>query len=279
MTTVIEVIWFMVKAYKRKLVFAFYLTIAGIDLLYQITIFSYFKSYMYYPMLNFKYPAGSQEAIRFFDGILGNYFSQFSVAATAVLIAVLKLKKYWYFIFAAIYCAIEELFKYLDIYKQNWYQTWMTLVGVVILIWITDKMYKKALQGMGNVWKYITVFLGVFSLYNCFIDVPILMFDIFSYSYSIFPDPSISTAVIYTFDSFLFINVVMTAYFLKLKWYWHALVIVFLEAVYYYAWKFEYIVIKKLSFLVYTTGYIMVIYLLIFIVDRLYEQEKGIGAE
>jgi hypothetical protein len=81
------------------------------------------------------------------DGVVGNYFSQFSVSATAMLIAVYELNYYWYIIFAGAYGCIEELFLKLGIYEQYWYRTWMTVASLPVLSWI-GKKYMRADQNI-----------------------------------------------------------------------------------------------------------------------------------
>lgn len=94
--TVFEVAYFIVKATDRKLVFIFYLTICGIAFAYDLIVYNFFKGYMYYPMIILDTVTPdkqiAQQIIRFHDGLIGNFFSQYSVAATAVLITVLNLR-------------------------------------------------------------------------------------------------------------------------------------------------------------------------------------------
>ncbi len=278
--TVFEVTYFMVKTNNRKLAFALYLTICGMAFAFEVTIYDFFKRYMYYPMIiqDTATPDKqiAQQLIRFHDGLIGNFFSQYSVAATAVLITILNLRKYWYFIFAGIYVGIEEFFKCLGIYEQHWYRTWMTVVGLLILFWVTEKFYNKIFQGMGSVMKYIAVFLGVFTLYVSFKDIPLILSDLY-YGLYILPDPTISDSTIFAIEILLLLNVILIAYFRKLKWQWHTLIILILSAINYFAWNFNYILVnaKAPLFLIFNIGSILETYLFVFIVDRLYEQGKN----
>lgn len=279
MTTVIEVTYFMVKSNNRKLALALFLTICGLVFAFEVSIYDFLKAYMYYPMIiqDTATPDKqiAQQLIRFHDGLMGNYFSQYSVAATAVLITVLNLRKYWYFISAGIYGGIEELFIYLGIYEHYWYQTWMTVVGLLILFWITEKLYNKISSGMGSVMKYVAVFLGVFALYVTFKEIPLIISDVF-YGLYILPDPTISDSIVFSIEILLLLNIIMIAYFLKLKWQWHTMIILFLSAINYYAWYLNYTLVNANTtwFVIFTAGSILETYLFVFVVDRLYEQGK-----
>lgn len=279
-TTIFQISYFMVKANNRKLALALFLTLCGMAFAFEVSIYDFLKGYMYYPMIiqDTATPDKQivQQLIRFHDGLIGNFFSQYSVAATAVLITILKLKKYWYFIFAGIYGAIEELFILLGIYQQYWWQTWMTVAGLLLLFWVTEKLYNKILQGMGNAMKYLVVFFGVFTLYVTFKEIPFILAD-FYYGLYILPDPTISDSIIFAIEFLLLLNAVMIAYFRKIKWHWHSLMVLLLSAINYFAWKFNYTLVNAnaLWFLVFTAGSILEAYLFVFIIDRLYEEGKN----
>jgi len=119
-TTMIELIIILLNVKKRPTVLALYLTISGMTFFFEMIILSLLRAYTYYPMLIPDSPPD--------DSIAGNLFSQFSVSASALLLAVFHLKYYWYIVFALIYGSIEELFLALGLYKQNWYHTWMTVL-------------------------------------------------------------------------------------------------------------------------------------------------------
>ena len=83
-STLFELIYVLVKAKKRRLAFAFYLTILGIVLIFETIILIFFSAYYYYPMR-------LQDSHFLFDRILaGNLFSQFSVSAIALLVTIMN---------------------------------------------------------------------------------------------------------------------------------------------------------------------------------------------
>lgn len=135
-STIFEVIFSIIKARRRKFVFAFYMTLVGLVLFFKTIILIVFKAYNYYPMIIHTSP--------FDDVLAGNLFSQFSVAATALLVAAFNLEYYWIIILSGLYGLIEELFLALGIYSHNWYQTWMTVVLLNIYFGWAKKNYLKA---------------------------------------------------------------------------------------------------------------------------------------
>src|SRR6266511_5319082 len=86
--TIFELIFVMLKARNRRLTIAFYLTVVGIVLHFETIIFIFMKAYNYYPMILKNPPMPSD------DMLLGNLFSQSSVSATALLVAVFNLRFY-----------------------------------------------------------------------------------------------------------------------------------------------------------------------------------------
>jgi hypothetical protein len=254
----------MVMAKRRKLVLALYLTIIGIVFGFETIIFCFLKAYNYYPMII--------QTSGFDDGLAGNIFSQLSVSITALLIAILNLKYYWYFLFSGIYCVIEELFLALGIYKHHWYRTWMTFVSLILLFWIVKKIYVQALKSIGNVLRYTYIFFGLFTLHT-----PLITWGSFkltgyqTFNPNIFPDHVLSYMTLFVINFILLSNTIMIIYFLKLKWRWKMTVIFALYIAYYITYKLNYIYVKDGWFLIFTTAEIFGAYLFVFILDRLYK--------
>lgn len=100
-STIIELIIVFTKVKNRKFTFAFYCMIAGITIHCEIVLNVALKSYVYCPMI-FSSP--------YDHFVAGNLFSQLSISATAMFIAVFNMKNYWYFIFAGkVYIAHQLL--------------------------------------------------------------------------------------------------------------------------------------------------------------------------
>jgi hypothetical protein len=259
----------MLKARNRRLTIAFYLTVVGIVLHFETTIFIFMKAYNYYPMI-LKNPPMPID-----DMLLGNLFSQTSVSATALLVAVLNLKYYWYFIFAVIYGIIQELFVALGIYNHNWYRTWMTVVSLPIYFWIAKKMYEKITSGIKPLFYYGYIYLGLFILSSATLTHILFMITRHEdFNTTLLPDPVNSRFIILWIHFHLLAIPIMLMYFLRFKLIWKALVILVLYILYYIGYKLNLIWIKEGWFLTVSTVTIFGMYLSVFILDRLYDQTE-----
>lgn len=194
-TTILEITYMMIKAEKRRLLFALYLTISGMTYALEVTIFGFFKSYDYYPMI-------FHHISRLDDGLAGNIFSQFSVSATALLISTLNLKYYWYLILALVYGGIEELFLYLGIYTHNRYQTWMTVAGLILLFRIVKIIYNKTFKGPGRLFKYVIIYFTVYVPHVIIITWPFKLLGYPAFNDTILPD--LVTSIMLIFSIILF---------------------------------------------------------------------------
>ena len=101
LVTVFEMVAVLRIEKNIKYVMVLFFVISGMTFSFEATIL-FFRAYDYYPLIMPKAPI--------YDSMAGNLFSQFCVVATALLIAVLNLKYYWFFVFSVIYGIIEELF-------------------------------------------------------------------------------------------------------------------------------------------------------------------------
>jgi hypothetical protein len=265
-STLVELILVMVRAKgNRRYTMAFYLTITGIVLTYETILLFFLKAYVYYPLI-IKNPP------RPFDDVLaGNLFSQFSIGATALLVVVLNFKPYWFIIFGFIYGIIEESFIGLGIYRQNWYQTWMTVIGIPLFFWVVKKMYEKRVQSAKPIVYYVYIY---FALYTCNVITLLwgifMLFRIQDFNTTLISDPEVSR-LIGALGHFLLLSIsIMLIHLLRLKWFWKALVILFLYMVYYIGFKLNIILIKEGWFLLVATISICWTYLFVIIIDRFY---------
>jgi len=264
-STLVELAVVMVKAKNRQLAIAFYLTVTGIVLTFETTILFFLKAYVYYPMI-LKNPP------RPFDDVLaGNLFSQFSVGASALLVVVLNFKSYWFFLFGLIYGVIEELFMDLGIYRHNWYQTWMTVIGIPLFFWVVKIMYVKAIKRIKPAFYYGYIF---FALYTCNVITLIwgifMLFRLQDFNTTLISDPEVSRLYGALGHFYLLSISIMLMHFLRFKWIWKALIILFLYAIYYIGYKLNIILIKEGWFLSVATISIFWTYLSVLIIDRLY---------
>jgi hypothetical protein len=262
--TVIELIFVLVKVNNRRLTLAFYITLAGITLNFETIILIFLRAYAYYPMILHKH------SDPFNDVLAGNLFSQFSVSATVLLVTVLNLKYYWYIMFAVIYGIIEESFLALGVYSHNWYQTWMTMVSLLIFFWIAKIMYEKITTGIKPLFYFGYIYLGLFTL-----DVITLLWGLdlagyMRFTTTLLHDPKISRYGLYLVYFTLASIVMMYIYFSRPKWCYKALVTLMLYGIYYIGYKLNLIWFREGLFLPITTITIFWMYISIFILDNLY---------
>lgn len=260
--TIVMLIAILKKTDHRKFTIAFYFSLSGVIFSFEAIICMLLKAYDYYP----KIVLTSQ----YNDTISGNHFSQFSVAATALLIAVYGLRYYWYFIAAIIYGLIEELFLYLGIYKQYWYSTWYTVIGIIILCWVVGVLFHRHKGSMSSLIRYIYVLFALFAVY---VPTVIYLFRLsgnLEYNSNILSDPVSSNMILVFIHLQILSNIVMLMYLAKLKLKWHALVIALIYTGYYLATKLYLIYIAPGWFWTFTSISIFVMYLYVFILNHLY---------
>jgi len=263
-STVIELIIILTKAKQRKSTLALYFSVCGITFTYEATICCFLKAYNYFPMVLPHLPLDEQLA--------GNLFSQFSVSATALLIVVLNLKYYWVLIAAGAYGIIEEFFIYLGIYKHNWYRTWMTVAGFILFFRLTKKMYEKALDDLYHIWRYIFIFLGLYTLHMItLLWVPKLL-GIINFNIKILPDAMHSYALLALCNLVIISITCIIIYFSKINWWWKFLLFSALYAILYFAQKMNLIQIKEGWLFLYPTIDIFGMYFYVYLLDNLYDQ-------
>ncbi|KLU65922.1 hypothetical protein DEAC_c19610 [Desulfosporosinus acididurans] len=266
LSTIIELIFTVNKAKnRRKMTIAFYLTITGIALVFETMVLFFLKAYVYYPMI-LKNPP------RPFDDVLaGNLFSQFSVGASALLVVVLNLKFYWFIIVGLIYGLIEELFLSLGIYRHNWYETWMTVMGIPLFFWVVKKMYVKAIQGIEPVFYYGYIFLALYTCNVITLVWGLLMLSrLQDFNTTLISDPEVSRLYGALGHFFLLSGSVMLIHFLRLKGIWKALVIILLYIIYYIGCKLNIVLVKEGRFVLVSTISICWTYLSVLIIDNFY---------
>jgi hypothetical protein len=263
-TTVIELLYVLLKAQDRRRMFALFLSFSGLAYIIEILIVAVFKGYEYFPLI-------FHQISPLDDTIMGNIFSQFSIAATALLVSFLGLRRYWYVICALLYGIIEQLFLYLGIYEQHGYATWMTVIGLSILLWVMKKMYQKAFREPGRIFRYVLTLLAVYVPYFLFLSWPFRLLGYPTFNQHLFSDESIVRTVCTLVNFALLFGVIQFAYARRLRWWYQVTVIVAFCAAYYLASMLNIINYKDILLLfIYATIQIFGMYLFLFVVDRLY---------
>jgi len=144
-----------IKSPHRKFTLGFWLAVLGATYVIEVFLLLVTDAYTYYPMLT---------TDKFQDAVLGNFFSQFSVSSTAVLMVVLRLSRWWRVGFSIAYFLIDVLFVQLGIYEHHWYRSYYTLAGFFIYSWLVQKWHHRLLQKPGRLIYLFTLFFGVFAI-------------------------------------------------------------------------------------------------------------------
>jgi hypothetical protein len=263
-STVVVMIFVFYKAENRKHILALFLIMSGFTFSIEVIVYCFLRAYDYYPMIIPQSPID--------DGLAGNLFSQFSITSTALLVGILDLKYYWIFIFAGIYGIIEELFLMLGVYSHNWYRTWITIIGFVVLLGIMKKMFKDSSMYTRPILRFISMFFALFTLHMILIWWLILLSGIVGITFNYFADPMIN----YTFISFMNLFVLSTLciiiyFFISKRWLKAAGILALYGAIY-FAEKFNIIYIKEGRFFIIATINIFGMYLFVNILDKLFKK-------
>ncbi|WP_019154210.1 hypothetical protein [Robertmurraya massiliosenegalensis] len=266
-TTIIELIVIFLKVKQRKPIFALYLTVSGMTFFFEMIILSVLKAYTYFPKIILNSPPD--------DSIVGNLFSQFSVSATALLLATLKLRYYWYIVFAVLYGLIEELFKALGIYKQNWYQTWMTVVFLMFFFWVTKQAYRICFTRLKGFLSYLYIFLGLLTLHQNTIVWVLRLSGIQKFSDHLLADKVHSLILLSSMYMLLLGTIIMIIYYAGIRWKWKIAVIVFLYMAHFLAMKLDLMSFKEGWFWISSSISIWSMYLYTYMLDTLYSSRKG----
>lgn len=262
--TVLELIFILSKAKDRKYVLALFFIISGMFFCIEATILLFLKAYNYYPLL---IPQSSVD-----DNLAGNLFSQFSITTTALLIAVLNLKNYWFFIFSVIYCVIEELFLSLGIYSHNWYQTWISFVGFICLFWLTKVIYQTRIIYRNNTWRYFFTLFGLYTLHMpTALWIQILAGIVF-FDTSLLSDAWSNYAFVCLLNLTFLSLACMTIYHARLKFFWKVFLTLAVYGILLMARDAGVFNIKEGWFLTFSTIDIFGMYLSIFIMDQLIQK-------
>jgi len=143
------------KTQERRKTLAFFFAVLGMTYFVEVLLLLITNAYAYYPKI---------ASDSFHESLIGNFFSQYSVSASAVLISTLDLNFWWRIGFSIAYFLIDVLFVRLQIYSLNWYHSWYTLVGFLIYSWIIMKWHKKVFAHPSKTIYFTTLLLGTFSL-------------------------------------------------------------------------------------------------------------------
>lgn len=233
---IITMVFTLYKSVNRKFIIGFSFAVLGVMLYVEFTLVTILNAYSYFPKISSK---------QFLDSVIGNYFSQFLLVATAILIIVYKIPTIWNFIIVGIYCFIEEFFLKLGVYQHHWYKTWHTFIIVLLLFWVAKKWYNN-MSGFPNRFIY---YLSLFTGANALFSITIMIY-FYAFSIEVINLPNVFTEFLKNQILFIIalrsimILIMIILYQLKLKWVWRGTVFVFLFIIQYFLIKTGIITIK-----------------------------------
>lgn len=261
-STLIQLVLILIKTKDKKHAIALYIVVSGQVFTIEAIIYCFLRVYDYYPMI---FPNSPID-----DGLAGNLFSQFSLSASALWIAVFKLRNYWIFILAGIYFAIEKLFLWLDIFSHNFYSTWITFFGLLLLFFVTKQLYSyKVIFTTNRIFKYYFMFLGLYTLHMPTALWIQILTGIMTPNLNLLSNEMWSYSLIGLINLLLLSSVCLFIYYSKIHRSWKLLITLFLYGILYLAYLLKIIYIRDGWFLIFATINIFSMYFYIFLLKKL----------
>ncbi len=121
-----------IKSHNRRFNFAFWAGVLGFTYLLEIILVFGLNAYTYQPLI-------VKDKIQ--DTIIGNFFSQFSVSSSALIICVFRLSAYWRIGLSIVYFLVDLFFSHIGIYTHNWYESIFSLPGFFVYSLIISKWF------------------------------------------------------------------------------------------------------------------------------------------
>lgn len=216
-----------IKSPDRRLTLALLFAVLGFSYFLELQLLLIFNAYTYYPKI---------VSDAFQDAVLGNHFSQISINAASVFIAVLGLKKRWHFIFAFVFFLIEILFAGLGIYQLYWYRHIYTFAAFIAYSWVVRVWYNKSLHAPKKWLNYLTLFFGVFGGGGVALYLPLKVFWIQYFKANFFDDISKNHYGAFFIYATAIIILIIIIYKSKLSWAKRGIAFIFLFSCIYFLW-------------------------------------------
>jgi hypothetical protein len=270
LTTLAEVAYALFRAEDRRRAVAFYITLTGMTLWLETFLLIFFKAYAYYPHIV------TDPAHAYDDILAGNLFSQFSVGASMLMVAVLRLKPRWYVALALAYGGIEALFVALGVYQHGWYQTWYTVALLPFVFWLARKMYDRLREGLRPLFYYAYVSFSLFALVTITLWWGLELADIQAGTDTLLANNAEAGKYGLAVAAHLVIStVLLAAYFGGIPWRWKALVMTALFMSYAGVYRAGLLIIRDGWLLPVSAAVILTTYAAIALEDRLYGLSDG----
>jgi len=260
-------IWTIYKSKQRKRDLGFFFAIFGLTLFIETVIYIFLKAYEYYPLIIPHSPKN--------DGVVGNIFSQISISTAALFVCVYKVPIAGVVLAGAVFYLTEELFLALGIYQHNWYKSWITFVGVIILFQTIKKWYKLTASDDNHIIQYITIILGAIALYLPTTNWIGILSGFFDVKEDILIDPFISHAVVAIPKYLIQLNMIYFLIKRKSSWLWKIAFIIFIVTVDVILYYTKLIYVREGWLLIYSGISLFTAYLYIYIMNKLLYGNKA----
>ncbi|QKS46094.1 hypothetical protein HUB94_17885 [Paenibacillus cellulosilyticus] len=219
----IMIIFYTLWKKKDLKLLVLFLGLDALGAFFENVVYLGLNAYEYYPQL-LKNP--------YYDMTLGAFISQyFFVPAISLYYVAFRLTSRWSFIFAAIIAAIELLFLRLDIYKNNWWDTSYTFVGLLLFFWISKKWYNFIIQASSRFIRFITVVCIAYSMNGDLIVIPVFS-DHYHFDVDWFNDPTRSSLAVIVLYQTIRACLIAIVCFYRFNWTLQALAPILLLASY-----------------------------------------------
>lgn len=259
--TAVLIIIVLVKTNNRKFVIGFGLAILGLTFYAETGLLTLLDAYSYFPKLNHD---------PFLDSVIGNYFSQILLTATALLVSILQPPRIWYFLIAAAVCLIEGIFLWLGIFEQYWYQTWYTFILVLLLLGISNNWYRHMAHSPNKRIYYLTQFLGANAALSTTLVFFLYAFSIQKFNIVVYPNEFFrNQALLIVSYRTITILLMMIIYHLIHRWRWKGVGFILLFLFNYILFEMGFQTFKFGSFWIVTLANIAGAYLWLAVIDYL----------
>ncbi|MBB6634221.1 hypothetical protein [Cohnella thailandensis] len=213
--SILAAIYAFAKTDNAKHWVGFGFAVLGSTFVFETGILTFLNAYKYIPKIS---------SDPFLDSIIGNYFSQFLITVTVLLVLIKKLSRIWRFIIAAAIVGIEEWFLKLGIYEHEWYRTWMTFVLLLFLLWMANVWHIYLARFPNRLVYYLTLFLGASALFSVAIVFIQFTYKIHVFHPVVFPnDYYRNQAVMIVSYRTIIVLLMMILYRAGWRWRWKAI--------------------------------------------------------
>lgn len=257
-SSIITLVFTLIKSKNRKFTIAYTLAALGFVYMIEAVLVVIFNAYDYYPKI---------VNDMFQDTVLGNIFSQVSIASTSAFAIVYNLSYGWYVLFAFIYYLIDIFFVKLRIYEHYWYKSIYTFIGFIPLFILIKKYYIKFINSSKYIFNYIILYLCVFAVSGNLIILPFKLMSIQIFNIHFFDNFSRNHTATGIIWGFLFINILIYVYKRNFHWAFKAAVFIMLFFIQFVLYKTGIILYKDGWFIPATLIDLLGIYLFIIVLD------------